>query len=130
MLILTFRTDKPEAEIGLFQDKKQLAYSAWQAHRELAETIHARLEALLKEAGKDLKDIDGIIIFKGPGSFTGLRIGFSVANTLADSLGKPIVASENEDWKESGIERLETGKGDTAVFPNYGADPHITQPKH
>jgi hypothetical protein len=36
MLILTIRTDKPEAEIGLFSDKDKLDYVIWQAHRQLA----------------------------------------------------------------------------------------------
>lgn len=130
MLILTIRTDKPEAELGLFEDDQQLAYSTWQAHRELAETIHIKLRALLNQAGKTYQDLEGIIIFKGPGSFTGLRIGFSVANALADSLNKPVVATEKATWIEEGIVRLAKGQSETIALPNYGADPHITQPKH
>ena len=80
MLILTIRTDKPEAEIGLFEDNKQLAYEMWQAHRELSDTIHKKIEKLLKSQKKDWQNIDGIVCFKGPGSFTGLRIGLTVGN--------------------------------------------------
>ena len=36
MLILAIRTEKPEAEIGLFDDEKKLAYETWEAHRQLA----------------------------------------------------------------------------------------------
>ena len=74
MIILTIRTDNPEAEIGLYENEKQLAYKTWQAHRSLAETIHIKIKELLNEANKSLDDIEGIACFKGPGSFTGLRI--------------------------------------------------------
>jgi hypothetical protein len=43
MIILTIRTDKPESEIGLFNNKDKLAYEVWQAHRELAETVHKKI---------------------------------------------------------------------------------------
>ncbi len=47
MIILTIRTDKPEAEIGLYDGEQQLAYEMWSAHRQLAETIHTKIKELL-----------------------------------------------------------------------------------
>jgi tRNA threonylcarbamoyl adenosine modification protein YeaZ len=129
MLILTLRTDKPKAEIGLFQDDKQLAYSTWEAHRQLAETIHLKLKEVLDAENKTFKDIEGIVIFKGPGSFTGLRIGFSVANALADSIQIPIVATESNDWVQLGVSRLLNGDNETASLPEYGAPPKTTTPR-
>src|ERR1051325_4319407 len=102
MIILTIRTDKPEAEIGLHEGPKQLAYKKWLAHRELAKTIHSKLEELLNKSNIQLKDLNGIVFYKGPGSFTGLRIGASVANALAYSYEIPIVAKGGEDWIEEG----------------------------
>ena len=129
MLTLTIRTDKPQAELGLYQDEDKLDYYSWLAHRELAETIHLKIKDLLEKNHKGLKDIQGIAAYQGPGSFTGLRIGLSVANALADGLNIPIVAAQNEDWKEAGIERLMNGKNDKLALPEYGAPPHITQPR-
>src|SRR5881628_25010 len=106
MIILTLRTDKPEAEIGLYDGKKRLEYEIWQAHRELAETIHKKLEEILKKTSKELSDIEGVICLKGPGSFTGLRIGLSVGNALAYAQDIPIVARIGKDWLEVGIEDL------------------------
>lgn len=37
MIILSIRTDKPEAEVGLYKDSVQLAYETWTAHRALAD---------------------------------------------------------------------------------------------
>ena len=128
-MILTLRTDKPEAELGLYDDDKRLAYIVWPAHRELAETIHRRIDTLLKEHTKQLHDITGIVCFQGPGSFTGLRIGLSVANALAVALDVPIVASQGDDWLKVGVARLVSGENDIQALPFYGADAHITPQK-
>jgi tRNA threonylcarbamoyladenosine biosynthesis protein TsaB len=130
MLILSIRTDKPEAELGLFNNGERLAYSTWQAHRELAETIHQKLKELLDSQGKTLGQLEGIIVFKGPGSFTGLRIGVSVANALADSLRIPIVGRGGDEWVNGGTSQLQSGGNERTVLPEYGSPPHVTAPKH
>lgn len=129
MLILTIRTDKPEAELGLFEDSEQLAYETWLAHRQLAETIHSKIKELLDGQRKGLDDIGGITVFKGPGSFTGLRIGITVANALASSLNIPLVATSDPHWLENGLQLLQAGKSEPVAFPEYGAEPHITEQK-
>jgi len=129
MLIITFRTDKPEAELGLYEDTKQLAYMTWLAHRELAETLHAKIDELLKSQQKELQDTEGIVVFKGPGSFTGLRIGLTVANAFAYSLDVPIVAVEDPNWLQSGLSKLMNGENEKITAPEYGALPNITPQK-
>ena len=130
MIILTLRTDKPDSEIGLYENDKQIAYEVWPAHRQLAETIHQKIAELLKSNSKQLSDVQAIVCYKGPGSFTGLRIGLSVANALASGLDIPIAGIEGEEkWLQKGIESLTSGKNDQAVMPEYGAPVHITQPK-
>lgn len=129
MIILTIRTDKPEAEIGLYEDATQLAYESWQAHRELAETIHLRIKQLLERQAKDWHDIQGVVAYQGPGSFTGLRIGLTVANALAQGLRVPIVATQDPEWEETGLEKLVRGENDRVVLPFYGAPVHITLQK-
>ncbi|MEK7059909.1 MAG: tRNA (adenosine(37)-N6)-threonylcarbamoyltransferase complex dimerization subunit type 1 TsaB [Patescibacteria group bacterium] len=130
MLVLTIRTDNPEAELGLFNDSAKLDYQEWPAHRELAETIHRKIEDLLSGQQKALEDIQGLIVYKGPGSFTGLRIGITVANTLADALNVPIVGASGEDWQRSGIDRLQNEENETVILPEYGSLPKTTTPKH
>lgn len=128
-MILTLRTDKPDAEIGLFDGEGKLAYLVWPAHRQLAETVHVKIDEVLKSQDKNLNDISGIVVFKGPGSFTGLRIGLSVANALADSLKVPIIGLEGEElWLEKGLKALNSGQDDGIIMPEYGAPVHITAP--
>lgn len=129
MLILTIRTDKPEAEIGLYDGDQQLAYESWEAYRELSVTIHKKIDELLARRQQKLQDIQGIACFKGPGSFTGLRIGLTVANALAHALHIPIVARQNPQWLETGIADLLAGKNDQTALPEYGSPAHITAQK-
>lgn len=129
MIILTIRTNKPEAEVGLFDNDKKLAYEKWEAPRSLSETIHQKIHKLLKHQQKDWKDIDGIVCYQGPGSFTGLRIGLSVGNALAYSLNISIVAAGGKDWIKNGIKALRAGKNQNIVLPRYGSPAHITSPK-
>lgn len=129
-MILTIRTDNPDAEVGLFFDTGQKRqYKKWQAHRQLAESVHKEIDELLKAEGKNWKDISGIVCYKGPGSFTGLRIGLTVANALAYSLSVPIVGEGETEWIRTGIDHIASGQDEKIVIPEYGRDPHITQQK-
>ncbi len=129
MLIITLRTDKPEAEIGLYDDEKRLTYSTWEAHRKLAETLHAKIKEVLDGQGKSFSNLNGVVIYKGPGSFTGLRIGFSVANALADSIKIPIIAEPNKDWIMAGTSRIMAGENEIIAHPDYGSAPRVTTPR-
>lgn len=127
MIILIIRTDNPEAEIGLYDDSKKIKYKKWQAHRLLGETIHDEIKLLLGD--KDWSYIEAIVFYKGPGSFTGLRIGLSVANALASSLKIPIVSAMGEKWIENGISRLMDGENEICALPEYGSSVYTTVPK-
>lgn len=128
-MILTIRTDKPEAELGLFDtDGQKLAYEHWSAHMQLAETIHTKMQKLLDSRDAQLSDISGIIGYLGPGSYTGLRIGLSVANVLADSLMVPIVGAINDNWIQDGVSKIKNGNNDQIVLPIYGGNLYANPP--
>lgn len=129
MIILALRTDKPEAELYLYKDKTKLGEIKWQAHRELSNTIHTKINDLLTFKGRTLKGIEGIVCFEGPGSFTGLRIGLSVANALAYSYNIPIVARGGKKWLENGISDLLARKNDKIALPKYDRPAATTPPR-
>ncbi len=129
MLILSIRTDKPESEIGLFDNDKKVAYETWEAHRELSKTIHTKILSILKDHGKNFSDLGGIVCFKGPGSFTGLRIGLTVANTLAAELNIPITGASGKKWLAQGLHDIAASKTTQIVLPDYGSPAHITKQK-
>lgn len=128
-LILVLRTDRPKAEVGIYREGKLAAKIEWQAHRRLAETIHTKIEEILNKLSISLDDIEGIAVFKGPGSFTGLRIGFSVANALAYSLNVPVVATNGSDWASRSVKKLEKDLNERIALPEYGAQPRTAKPK-
>ena len=129
MLILTVRTDSPQAELGLYEDRAQLAYVSWQAHRELGRTVHSKIKELMESKGHAMDDVAGVVAFRGPGSFTGLRIGLTVADALAYGNACPIVGSMGEQWIEDGLARVLAGEDDRIVTPEYGAEANITTPR-
>lgn len=57
-----------------------------------AERLHVYIDEVLKEANFNSKDLDAIAISKGPGSYTGLRIGVSAAKGLCFALDKPLIS--------------------------------------
>ena len=128
-MFLTLRTDNPEAEIGLYDGEKQLSYHKWLADRKLAKELLGVIRDELKKQNADWKDISGVIAYQGPGSFTGLRIGLTVANTIAYGQDIPIVAAQGDDWIATGLKRLAAKETDRMVLPHYGAEANITMPK-
>lgn len=127
MLTLLIRSDKPEAELYLFDENLKISEFKWQAHRELGQTIHVSIEKLLSGCGKSLTDLEKVGVYEGPGSFTGLRIGVSVANALAYSLNLPVVSATGVNWIKDCLSADLTGFIPVSVV--YGSEPHITQQK-
>lgn len=127
-MILLLDTSTPVCKLTLI-DADWHYSNEWQADRTLAKGLLKYLEEQLEKNGKTFTDISGIGVFKGPGSFTGLRIGLTVLNTMADSLGIPIIGGEGETWKDQVIAGLQSGKNDQIVLPEYGGEAHITKPR-
>ena len=57
-----------------------------------AEKLHVFIEEVLKKAGTDYTELDAVAVSKGPGSYTGLRIGVSAAKGFCYALGIPLIA--------------------------------------
>lgn len=129
MKILAFRTDKPEAELYIYDGHKKLAEIRWQAHLKLAESLNTKIKEILNKSSISYGDLDGIVVYKGPGSFTGLRIGMSVANALAYAQSIPIVAKTGDDWLKETVKTLANGHNDKIATPEYGAPVRVTKPK-
>jgi tRNA threonylcarbamoyladenosine biosynthesis protein TsaB len=101
----------------------------WLAERQLAHGLLGYLKETLAVYDVSWQDLQGIGVFEGPGSFTGLRIGMTVCNTLADSLGVPIVGARGDNWQQDCLNRLASGENDSIVLPFYGAEANITKPR-
>lgn len=68
-----------------------------------AENLTLYIEAACKQASVQLKEVDAIAVSKGPGSFTGLRIGVSTAKGLCYALDKPLIAINSLEAMAAGL---------------------------
>lgn len=72
--------------VGLANDGKvidRVFYEAWQRQSEM---MTSELSNILEKNKINIKDIDGVVIGKGPGSYTGVRIAITIGKTLAYAL--------------------------------------------
>ncbi|WP_119167382.1 tRNA (adenosine(37)-N6)-threonylcarbamoyltransferase complex dimerization subunit type 1 TsaB [Algihabitans albus] len=67
------------------------------------ERLFGLIEELLAETGLDYPDIDLIAVTRGPGSFTGLRIGLAAARGLALARGRPVFAATTFELAMAGV---------------------------
>jgi tRNA threonylcarbamoyladenosine biosynthesis protein TsaB len=136
-VILGVRTDTAEALVILSSQPEfasepiaqTLDRINWTAGRQLSATLLTKIDDLLSRNQKTWANLSGIVVYQGPGSFTGLRISLAVANTAAFSLNIPIVGATGVYWLEEGIQKLAGEHFTDIVMPVYGAEPNITQPK-
>lgn len=127
-MILLLDTSTSTCHLALW-DGEKLHEHEWLAERQMAHGLLGYLKEILATHDTSWQDLAGIGVFEGPGSFTGLRIGMTVCNTLADSLGIPIVAARGDDWKQICLTRLANSENDSIVLPFYGAEANITKPR-
>lgn len=126
-MYLAIRSDKPEAELYVLNgDGSILKQKVWDAGRTLARDLPGEIDELV---GNDYDQLKGVMAYKGPGSFTGLRIGITVANAMAYGKSVPIVGVAGDNWLTSGVTKLSEGVDNKIVLPEYGAAPHITPPR-
>ncbi|MFC2044638.1 tRNA (adenosine(37)-N6)-threonylcarbamoyltransferase complex dimerization subunit type 1 TsaB [Chloroflexota bacterium] len=123
-------TTTDTASLALVQNGELLVELTWCCGKNHTTQLLPKLSYLLNQTNLSLKLADGIIIAKGPGSYTGLRVGISTAKGLAFSLGIPIVGistleAEAYQHAEAGLPVcpiLSAGRGEitTAIYQMKG----------
>jgi len=127
-MIIALDTSTPECRIFVYADQSWNEH-IWEAGRGLAKGLLGFLDEVVSDYGEFPDDITGLISFQGPGSYTGLRIGITVLNTIASAQRIPIVGVTGDDWLTTGLTRLSENENDQLVMPEYGSEPHITTPR-
>lgn len=127
-MIILLDTTTPVVRLILVRDSVRQEYE-WEAGRGLARGILGWLHEKLAENNTQLTEVSAIGALRGPGSFTGIRIGLTVLNTLADDLGIPIVGTLGDNWVDVALARLVDGENDKIVLPFYDSDARITKPR-
>jgi len=128
-VILCIRADTSEVYIGLWQDNQEVASKSWVAGRELSVQILQEIKLLSRQLKITLQHLDGIVVYEGPGSYTGLRISISVANTIGYSYTLAVVGSTGHEWIVRGLENLKNTEEFIPISPVYGGEVYTTKPK-
>src|SRR6476469_8834634 len=118
-MYLAIRTDSNTTELTLLaKDETIIERVEWESGRTLSDHLLTKILELLAAHNLQPQDLQGIIVFTGPGSFTGLRIGATVANTMAYVKGIPIVGLNGDGWIERGLHRLAQMRTISRLFLN------------
>src|SRR5476651_2151762 len=91
-IILNIETATTVCGVSLAKDGKLLALKEINGDYSHAENLTLFIEVVCKQANIKLSEVDAIAVSKGPGSYTGLRIGVSTAKGLCYSLEKPLIS--------------------------------------
>ncbi|MFQ5675441.1 MAG: tRNA (adenosine(37)-N6)-threonylcarbamoyltransferase complex dimerization subunit type 1 TsaB, partial [bacterium] len=97
MKLLAIDTATETCGIALAEGEQLLADFRLNKKNIHNEKLVSGIQGLLQNVGWGLEDLAGIVFSKGPGSFTGLRIGLSVTKGLAYSVGIPMVGINTLD---------------------------------
>lgn len=132
MLILAADTSLPLLSVALLRDETLIGSIALEGKGSRNEKLLPSIDWLLQEAAVDRKTIDLFAVTRGPGSFTGVRIGLATIQGLALAVGKPICAmSTHEAIAEAAGDAViadEAGRGDLYVS-EFQAGREVSEPR-
>lgn len=91
-LILLIETGTDICSVGIARDGELLSLRESDRGRDHARQVAAFVDEALEEMGLQPEALDAVAVGKGPGSYTGLRIGVSFAKGLCYGIGRPLIA--------------------------------------
>lgn len=103
MLSLALDTSASLASVALGEDGRLLAESATTARAAHSETVLPEIDRLLEDRGRSPGELDRIVVGSGPGSFTGVRIGASLAKGLCAAGGAELFAFSSLEAVAAGV---------------------------
>lgn len=89
-LLLALDTSTSTASLALFDGQRVVSETTWLAGREHSTRLLVEVEVGLERIGRTAPDVTGLIVARGPGSFTGVRVALSVAKGMAAGLAVPL----------------------------------------
>ena len=91
-LILSIETATPVCSVALTKDNKIIGIKESDQKNSHSEIVTVFIDELMKENKLVFSDLDAVAVSKGPGSYTGLRIGVSTAKGLCYALDIPLIS--------------------------------------
>lgn len=116
-VILNIETSTQVCSICLSVDGELLGIKESHTKNSHAELLTILAQQILNEQNYEFKDLDAVAVSKGPGSYTGLRIGVSTAKGLCYSLDKPLIAISTLEAMAVGMaRRVESDEHENILF--------------
>ncbi|NVO02595.1 MAG: tRNA (adenosine(37)-N6)-threonylcarbamoyltransferase complex dimerization subunit type 1 TsaB [Bacteroidetes bacterium] len=113
-LIVHIETATKICSVSLSQNSEIIAFRESNIVNSHSSLITNFVDAVFKETGKTLNELDAVSVSMGPGSYTGLRIGVSTAKGLCYSLEKPLISVNTLQAMANGF--INNGKFENALF--------------
>lgn len=92
MVLLCIETATQVCSVSLSRNDEVLGILESEEKNAHSRILHVLIDQLFKENNLSVNDVDAIVVSKGPGSYTGLRIGVSTAKGLCYAVNKPLIA--------------------------------------
>ena len=132
--VLAIDTIESDTGIGLI-GPNILEIKTWTSIRNQSQELLPNIDKLLKKNKIKPEQLKLIAVNLGPGSFTGLRVGISVANTFGYGLNIPVIGRANIEGDIKIRIKILLGLKTTSkifkqVLPEYGRGPRITKPNN
>ena len=119
--ILLIETSTALCSVALAEDGTITAYRESSAPKAHASLTAVFIQEMLAERGLAIADCDAVCVSKGPGSYTGLRVGVSTAKGLCFGSGKPLLAVGTLDTLVAQAEAAGLTEGVRYVIPMINA---------
>ncbi|HOI86899.1 MAG TPA: tRNA (adenosine(37)-N6)-threonylcarbamoyltransferase complex dimerization subunit type 1 TsaB [Lentimicrobium sp.] len=108
-LILAIETATPVCSVALLTGGRILGLKETREKNSHAAVVTVFIDELLREQGLEPSDLDAVAVSKGPGSYTGLRIGVSTAKGLCYALDIPLISVGTLESMSAGMRSLLPG---------------------
>lgn len=102
-IILNIETATTVCSVSVSRNDEIITYEEVNGGYTHAENLHVFIKEVMLQAGLEFKELDAVSVSKGPGSYTGLRIGVSAAKGLAYALGIPLIAVDTLQLMAQGV---------------------------
>jgi tRNA threonylcarbamoyl adenosine modification protein YeaZ len=86
MISMFLDTSTSHLILGIYKNKKQIFYKDEEVHNDLSSRVLPLVQNSFNELGISINDLEEIYVVNGPGSFTGIRVGVTIAKTIAWAL--------------------------------------------
>lgn len=107
--ILQIETATQTCSVAVAVNGDNVAIKEETAHNIHAGSLTLFIQEVMKQASLSYNDLDAIAVSKGPGSYTGLRIGISTAKGLCFALDKPLIAIDTLKMMAHGFLTVNSG---------------------